>query len=713
MMIKIIKNLVDRFSFFVARLNRHIFGHLTSQLTIFPTSQLSVFRSFGLILLFSLAITSKAQQNALTNNSNSPYAKLKSVDMAAVKWTNGFWADRFKVATESMVPNMWAIYYDPKISHAFKNFEIAAGLDTGRHKGPSFHDGDYYKTLEAMASLYASTGNVKLLETMDKAIAVITKSQREDGYIYTKAMIEQRKTGSNNQFQDRLSFEAYNIGHLMTAACVHYRATGKTNLLDVAKKATEYLYKFYKTASPTLARNAICPSHYMGTIEMYRTTKEPRYLELAKHLIAIKGKIEDGTDDNQDRIPFLKQIKATGHAVRASYLYAGVADLYAETGNDSLMNSLNLMWNDVSNRKMYITGGLGSLYDGTSPDGTSYNPTEVQKIHQAFGRDYQLPNFTAHNETCANIGNVLWNYRMLQITGDSKYADVMELALYNSVLSGISLNGKNFLYTNPLAQSDNLPFQQRWSKDRVPYIGLSNCCPPNVVRTIAEVSNYAYSTTEKGIWFNLYGSNNIKTQLNDGTKINLNQATNYPWDGNIKITVNETAKKAYAMFFRIPGWASNAKINVNGKAVEVEVKSGSYAAVNRIWKAGDVIELILPMEAQLIESNPLVEENRNQVAVKRGPVVYCLESNDFEGKNIFNAVIPSSIAFKPTPITIDGAQMMSLEGTAKLRDKTDWNNVLYHPISKTNENTAIKLVPYFAWGNRGHSEMSVWLPLSR
>ncbi|RZJ19058.1 MAG: glycoside hydrolase family 127 protein, partial [Acinetobacter sp.] len=479
------------------------------------------------------------------------------------------------------------------------------------------------------------------------------------------------------------------------------------------KKATEYLYKFYKTASPTLARNAICPSHYMGVIEMYRTTKEPRYLELAKHLIAIKGKIDDGTDDNQDRIPFLTQTKATGHAVRASYLYAGVADLYAETGNDSLMKSLNLMWADVNSHKMYVTGGLGSLYDGTSPDGTSYNPTEVQKIHQAFGRDYQLPNFTAHNETCANIGNVLWNWRMLQLTGDAKYADVMELALHNSVLSGISLNGKNFIYTNPLAQSDNLPFKQRWSKDRVPYISLSNCCPPNVVRTIAEVSTYAYSVSDKGIWFNLYGGNKVNTKLADGAKISLSEVTNYPWDGNIKVTVNETAGKAYSMFFRIPGWTSNASIFVNGKIVEIKTKPGTYAEVHRIWKVGDVVELTLPMEAQLIESNPLVEENRNQVAVKRGPVVYCLESNDFAGKNIFNVVIPSSIVLKATPITIDGAQMMSLEGSAKLRTKTDWTNTLYHPISKTNETATIKLIPYFAWGNRGHSEMSVWLPLSR
>ncbi len=690
------------------------FQILTQRVSGALSFRLPDFRTFGLLALFGLLTLSiQAQEKALTNNSKSPYAKLYSIDMKDVTWTKGFWADRFKVATETMVPNMWNVYNDANVSHAFKNFEIAAGLDTGSHKGPSFHDGDYYKTLEAMASLYASTGNPKLLEQMDKAIVVIGKSQRADGYIYTKAMIEQRKTGSNNQFQDRLSFEAYNIGHLMTAGCIHYRATGKTNLLDIAKKATDYLYTFYKTASPTLARNAICPSHYMGVIEMYRTTKDPRYLELAKHLIAIKGKIDDGTDDNQDRIPFLKQTKVTGHAVRANYLYAGVADLYAETGNDSLMHTLNLMWDDMTSHKMYVTGGCGSLYDGTSPDGTSYNPTEVQKIHQAFGRDYQLPNFTAHNETCANIGNVLFNWRMLQLTGDAKYADVMELALHNSVLSGISLDGKNFLYTNPLAFSDALPFQQRWSKDRVPYIGFSNCCPPNVVRTIAEVSDYLYSVSKEGLWFNLYGGNKVNTKLTDGSKIALEEETNYPWDGNIKVTVKESSSKAFSMFFRIPGWSQGASLRVNGKPVEVKLTSGTYAAVNRTWKAGDVIELILPMEATLVEANPLVEENRNQVAVKRGPVVYCLESADSPGKSIFNTVIPSSIQLVPKQIIIDGATVMSLEGNAKMANPTSWTNVLYRPLAKTEATIPIKLVPYFAWGNRGHSEMSVWLPVSR
>jgi uncharacterized protein len=667
-----------------------------------------------LSLLVCLSCKLIAQNKSLVNTSKSTHAGMSSPDMADVTWTKGFWAERYKVCQEVMVPNLWRIYTDANISHAYKNFEIAASLDTGSHKGPSFHDGDFYKTLEAVASIYAISRDKKLDELMDKAIVTIAKSQREDGYIYTKAVIEQKKTGTKKQFEDRLSFEAYNIGHLMTAACIHYRATGKRNLLDVAIKATDYLYQFYKKASPTLARNAICPSHYMGTIEMYRTTKDPKYLELAKHLIDIKGKITDGTDDNQDRIPFRDQKKAMGHAVRANYLYAGAADVYAETGDTTLLNRLNVFWKDVTTRKMYLTGGCGSLYDGVSPDGTSYNPAEVQKIHQAYGRDYQLPNFTAHNETCANIGNVLWNWRMLQISGNARHADVMELALYNSVLSGISLSGDKFLYTNPLSFSDKLPFQQRWSKDRVEYITLSNCCPPNVVRTVSEVHNYVYSISEKGLWFNLYGGNKLSSKLKDGSSIQLVQETDYPWKGNIKVVLEDVSKKAFSMFFRIPGWCSEAAIMINGVKETMQLHPGTYAEVNRPWKKGDVIELILPMEAQLIEANPLVEEIRNQVAVKRGPIVYCIESPDLpQNQDLFDIAILASGKLTPVSSKIENSEVVFLEGEARIINQKKWDNQLYRPISSGTETIKIKLIPYFAWGNRGHSEMSVWMPVVR
>lgn len=653
------------------------------------------------------------QSNALVNTSASNYAKLHSPDMDAVRWTKGFWADRFKVCQETMVPELWKTYTDPEISHSFRNFEIAAGLEEGKFKGPSFHDGDFYKTFEAVASLYAVTKDKKLEVLMDHAIEVMAKAQRADGYIYTKAIIEQKQKGNSKMFDDRLSFEAYNFGHLMTAACVHYRATGKTTLLNVARKAADFLIGFYANATPEQSRNAICPSHYMGLSELYRTTRETKYLTLVKHLVAIKGATE-GTDDNQDRIPFLQQTKVMGHAVRANYLYAGVADVYAETGDTALLSKLNSMWEDVTQHKMYVTGGCGSLYDGVSPDGTSYKTDEVQKIHQAYGRDYQLPNFTAHNETCANIGNVLWNWRMLQISGDAKYADVVELALYNSVLSGINLKGDKFLYTNPLAYSDALPFSQRWSKDRQSYISKSNCCPPNTVRTISEVSQYAYSLSDAGIFFNLYGGNSLTTNLKNGA-LKLTQTTDYPWDGKVNIKVESAPKGAFSMFFRIPAWCNGAKLLVNGKAQNVKLVSGAYAEIKMGWNAGDQVELLMPMPVTLLESNPLVEETRNQVAVKRGPVVYCLESLDLpKDRTIFDIAIVAKNDLTAIPTTIENSPVMMLQGNARLVNNTSWANKLYREIdNKVSETVPVKLIPYYAWGNRGHADMTVWMPLVR
>jgi DUF1680 family protein len=669
-------------------------------------------KTLSCFFIFSICLIQlHAQDKSLTNTSKSSYARLRSVNMGDVQWTKGFWADRFQVCKDSMVPNMWRLYTDPNISHAFENFKIAAGIDTGEFKGPSFHDGDFYKTLEAVASMYAATKDKHLDAIMDDAINVIGKAQREDGYIYTKSTIDQKRTGQKKQFESRLSFEAYNIGHLMTTACVHYRATGKTNLLNIAKKAADYLYRFYDTASAETARNAICPSHYMGLVELYRTTGDEKYRSLAKKLIDIRG-VAVGSDDNSDRYPFTQMQEVQGHAVRANYLFAGAADLYAENGDTALLNTLDRMWDDVVNHKMYITGGCGSLYDGVSNDGTSYNPNDVEKIHQAYGRKYQLPNLTAHNETCANIGNVLWNWRMLQITGEAKYADVVELALYNSVLSGISLNGKRFLYTNPLAYSDDLPFKQRWSKDRVPYIALSDCCPPNVVRTISEVSDYMYSVSKEGLWLNLYGGNNLITKLEDGSGIKVTQQTNYPWDGTINLRFDEAPQKAFSVFLRIPGWCHNAKILVNGKLIATKNSAGEYAEVKRSWKKGDQLQLILDMPVTMMEANPLVEETRNQIAVKRGPIVYCLESVDLDkNTSVFDVTIPTNAQFKIAPIKIDNSNIVSLQTTAERLDNGQWTDQLYKEVSKKPaKKINVRLVPYYAWGNRGHTEMSVWLP---
>lgn len=664
----------------------------------------------------------------------SKYAKMVNTPLGAVKWTGGFWGERFNVYSNTSLQSMWATWSNPDISHGFRNFEIAAGTCEGEHWGPPFHDGDMYKWLEAVAAVYAVNKDPELDALMDKFIEQVVKAQRADGYIHTPVIIEERnkgidthsehrdqtvigtKVGAEDEkgaFANRLNFETYNLGHLMMAGITHYRATGKRTLFDAAIKATDFLCHFYETASAELARNAICPSHYMGVVEMYRATGNPRYLELSKNLIDIRGMVENGTDDNQDRIPFREQYNAMGHAVRANYLYAGVADVYAETGEAQLMKNLTSIWNDIVNRKMYVTGACGALYDGTSPDGTCYEPDSIQKVHQSYGRAYQLPNSTAHNETCANIGNMLFNWRMLESTGDAKYADIVETALYNSVLSGVSLDGKRYFYTNPLRLSDDFPYTLRWPRERQEYISCF-CCPPNTLRTICEAQNYAYTVSENALWCNLYGQSELTTKLGKHD-LEVSQVTGYPYDGKVMLTFRAVPKKQeMALHLRIPAWCDRATVKVNGEVVDVPMKANTYATLNRVWKKGDVVELDMEMRVKLMESNPLVEETRNQVVVKRGPLVYCLEGMDVaDGRRIDDVLIPSTIQFTPTEITIDGSKMIALDGEARLMDEASWDNVLYREVGKADRTVKIRLIPYFAWGNRGKSEMTVWMPLAK
>lgn len=666
----------------------------------------------GVLLFIGCTTLGLAQDEGLVGNANSPYSKLRSLALDDVRWTAGFWYTQFEVEKQTTLPFMWGLYHDAEVTHAYRNFEIAAGNMKGTHDGPSFHDGDFYKIMEGMASVYATTKDKKLDKQMDEAIAMIAKTQRDDGYIHTPVLIEERwGTLGPEELKKQLGFEKYNMGHLMTAASIHHRATAKDNFLNVAIGVADYLYDFYQKASPDLARNAICPSHYMGVVEMYRTTGDPKYLELANHLIDIRGTTADGTDDNQDRIPFRDQTTAMGHAVRANYLYAGIADLYAETGEDKLLQNLESIWEDVVYRKMYITGGCGSLYDGVSPDGTSYDPSVVQKIHQAYGRPYQLPNATAHTETCANIGNVLWNWRMLQISGDAKYADVLELTLYNSVLSGMNLEGNKFLYNNPLNVSEDLPFEQRWGHQRKGYIALSNCCPPNVTRTLAQVQNYAYSLSDDGLYVNLYGSNALETKMADGKTIKLHQVSNYPWDGAVKIIIDKAPKNTFEMFLRIPGWSQSSSVSVNGKQVSTSGKPGTYLALERLWKKGDVITLDLPMPVELMQANPLVEATKNQVTVKRGPLVYCLESESLpEDVSINEVVLDVEAGFTPETLTIKGRTLTALRSNVKVKNSSSWEHQLYRPLNTgSTKNYQVDLIPYFAWGNRDAKEMSVWL----
>ncbi|MHC4167279.1 MAG: glycoside hydrolase family 127 protein [Planctomycetota bacterium] len=671
----------------------------------------------------------RAAGGGITNTLASPHARLHAVGIGAVRWTDGFWADRFDVCHTTMVPNMLNLLKDADLSHAYDNFLVAAGMKDGRHRGPKWNDGDFYKWLEAAAFVYGNDGDFykwleaaafvygttrdeKLDRQMDQIIEVIGKAQRDDGYIHTPVVIAQlQQRSGTDEFQNRLDFETYNMGHLMTCACVHNRATGKTNLLRIAEKAADFLYAAFKDSPRNLANNAICPSHYMGLVELYRAVGNPKYLELAKGLIDARNLIEEGTDHNQDRIPFREQSEAAGHAVRANYLYAGIADVYAETGDQSLLDTLEKIWRDVAYRKMYVTGATGALYDGASPDGSRAH-SSIQLVHQAYGRAYQLPNVTAYNESCATVGFVLWNWRMLAITGEARFADLLELALYNGVLATISLDGKRFFYTNPLARVDKLPFSLRWSRKREPYIGCF-CCPPNSVRTIAEVSAYAYGLSAAGVWLNLYGSSTLHTRFPSGEAIWLTQRTEYPWEGTVDITLEDVPKREFSLFLRIPGWTEAARVTVNGRLIADELKSGHYFEIRRPWSAGDRIELVMPMSVQLLEAHPLVEEVRNQTAVRRGPLVYCLESTDLpDDVGMMDVAISSRAKFRSQFVKELLGGVAVLESKAFIGTQDEWNETLYRRISpQDTETREIRLIPYYTWANRGDSEMTVWIPL--
>jgi len=660
-------------------------------------------------LVVSVPLFALAGERGLVDATSSSFAQIHSVGLGQAQWTRGFWADRFELCRTQMIPSMDRIMEGTNYSQFFRNFEITAGLARGKSRGATFNDGDFYKFLEGATATLAVTNDAPLERHLDKIISVIAKAQETNGYIDTWVQLHQREHDPNvAPFQNPEHFEMYNLGHLMTAACVHYRVTGKTNFLTIARKAADFLCAAFQNPTPALASNLICPSHYMGIVELYRATGEPRYLELAKKLLAMRNLVKDGGDDNQDRIPFTQQEEAEGHAVRANYLYAGAADLFLETGDANLWRPLGEIWTNVVTKKMYITGGCGALYDGASPDGAK-DQKHITRVHQSYGRNFQLPNTTAYSETCANIGNVLWNWRMLLATGDARFMDVVELALYNSVLSGGALDGTNFFYTNPLRVTDPMPVQLRWSRQRVPFVS-SFCCPPNLVRTIAESANYAYGKSGDSVWINLYGGSSLETKLAGGNQIKLSQETDYPWNGRVRIKIEACGKPAFALKLRIPGWANAAGVRINDSPADNSPRPGTYFEIRRNWKAGDFVDLDLPMPVRLMEANPLVEDDAHQVAIQRGPIVYCLESPDLPpGVKISDVVIPSvmKLTTRYDRRLLDG--VVVLEGKALAQPETDWTGKLYREFQPAElKPFNARFIPYSVWQNRGPSEMSVW-----
>ena len=436
---------------------------------------------------------------------------------------------------------------------------------------------------------------------------------------------------------------------------------------------------------------------------------DEKYLELAEIFVNMLGTAKKqagdhrGMDHSQRGTPIRVVSEAVGHAGHANYMYSGIADLYAENGDELLLEALERIWTNVTTKKMYVTGATGPHHFAISNKAI---------VAEAYGIDYEMPNLNAYNETCANIGNAMWNWRMFLLNGEARFADIMELIFYNSALSGISLDGEHFYYTNPVRFIEGHPQNTKDNGKRSPFISVF-CCPPNIIRTIAKMHTYAYSTSEKGIWVNLYGSNELNTNLADGSKIKLHQQTNYPWSGSVKITLNETKKDTYSIMLRVPNWANGASVKVNGTKTVGAPNAGSYFEINRKWRKGDVVELDLPMEPKLITADPNVEAVRNQVAVKRGPLVYCLEAKDLpEGIEITQVLIPQDIEFKPKFEAGFLSGVTILEGKAEILKKEDWSNKLYKPIAPQQpDKIDIKLIPYYAWSNRGVNDMTVWMPL--
>lgn len=651
----------------------------------------------------------KENARGIINNTNSPHVKLKSIDIGDCQWTDGFWAEKWKQAEQTMLPYMGELLKGDT-GHGLNNFKIAAGLKKGEHKGWWWHDGDFYKWMEASMYIYAVNKDEKIVQEMNEIIDIIGQAQQENGYLSTPIIIRD----DLEPFSNRKYHELYNSGHLLTSACIHHRVTGKTNFLDIAIKHADYLYDLFVPITPELERFGFNQTQIMGLVELYRTIGDKRYLELAEQFINLRGTydIKDTTatigypigDMVQERVPLRKETEAVGHAVLALYYYAGAADVYAETGEKALIDALDRLWDNVTNKKMYVTGAIGQTHYGRS--------SRLDKIEEGFIDEYMMPNMTAYNETCANICNSMFNYRMLTLTGDSKHGDIMELVLHNSGLSGIGLGGKDYYYSNPLRKIDGALNYEKMNvefPERQPYLDCF-CCPPNLVRTIAKSPAWAYSKTTNGIAVNLYGGNKLETTLLDGSIIKLSQKNNYPWDGAVQITLEESKAEPFEVLLRIPAWAKGSTLKINESTID-NVIPGSFAKIERKWSAGDVISLNMPMAPKFIEGHPRIEEVRNQVAVKRGPIVYTLETPDLpKGTDITDVYISSSKELKPVhkPDFLGGVTTIETD----LMIRHDKLKNMYNEVGKpTLESYSAQLVPYYTWSNRGQGEMTVFIPI--
>ncbi|MEX0982070.1 MAG: beta-L-arabinofuranosidase domain-containing protein [Bacteroidales bacterium] len=682
------------------------------------------------------------------DNSQSPYTKLRSIPIQDTRLTDGFWAERFELAANKMLPTLENTMLGEGTAN-LNRIKEAAGLIQEHEHGSPWGDGDNYKWIESMAHVYNLNEDPELDKKMDYWIDIIGKAQDPDGYISTNIGHDTSK-----RFQRVNAHEMYNMGHLLTAACIHYRSTGKENFMDIAKKNADFLYNQWKAEPVHMARYPWNPSAFMGMAEMYRSTRDPKYLELLQIMIDNRGSRPNpdrdhsmgGTDQTQDRVPLRQESLAVGHAVTGNYYYCGAADLYAENGDQEILEALERIWKDIHWHKTDIIVGVAK-----DRHGESLSP-RGDEVHENFANTpYEQPNF--YNETCANIGTGMFDYRMFMLTANPEYADWTEQMMYNTLNSAVDLEGEHWFYANPLSwdgtEGEKIPQTNgRDPKRMVPAHRSGQrwefmncyCCPPSVTRTTAKIHNWFYNISDDGaLWINFYGGNELSTTLADGTKIALTQTTDYPWDGKIVIDIKKIAKKDIPIHLRIPKWTENAVVMVNGEKPEESPQPGTYLKIERKWSAGDEIIMDFPMPVRLMEANPKAINLNSKVAVMRGPVVYCFEVPNQDGGEeiVKNGVyLPANIKLSPEYREDFLGGLTVLKGKAlnrkekeafvknnpqqsKEQSSVSWEeDELYLPL-KSNENEIsgegsvdIELIPYYAWANRGLSYMDIWMPLA-
>ena len=677
------------------------------------------------LTMIAVLTTAGTMAKSKTETRSNGYP-ISQVPFTAVKITpQTFWGDRIQAAREVTIP---LAFSKCESEHRYENFSMAAytlqhpgheGLNTpkwdvSKFMGFSFDDTDVYKTIEGASYVLQSGGNSKENEKLkvyiDSVLDVVAAAQEPDGYLYTARTINPEHphhwAGKKRwEVEEILSHELYNLGHMVDAACAHYQATGSDKFLNIAKRYADCVIR---EVGPNAGQACVTPGHQiaeMALARLYVLTGEKKYLDEAKFLLDYRGKTQRRDIYSQSDKPVVEQTEAWGHAVRAGYMYAGMADVAALTGDADYLKAIDAIYNNIVSKKYYITGGVGARHAG-----------------EAFGADYELPNLTSYNETCAAISMVYLFHRMFLLHGDAKYIDCMERTLYNGVISGMSVDGGRFFYPNPLSSDGKYAFNADNTVERQPWFGCA-CCPSNLCRFIPSFPGYVYAVKDRNLYVNLFTGNTASMQV-DGKDVEIEQQTNYPWDGDITLTIQKNKAKAFNLAIRIPGWATTTPvpsdlyrfaddvlgdyhIKVNGVEVKGELEKG-YLLINRAWKKGDVVTIHFDMPVRTVKANHRVADDRGRVAVERGPLVYCAEGVDNPGFSIFNFLMPRQPKFQVAAHAINGSRnvnfsVMSVAVEGQVVEQDERGSAFVKPATLT-------MIPYYAWNHRGPGLMEVWMP---